>query len=154
MLKNLFGFVLFAAAICACTSTKKVKTEKMTQGIAGIVVAISGNQMPMKGEEPPKPKGLLAEVIVHEKTNISQAIKDAKTGLFTTIITPKVTSIVTDSLGNFSIALPVGSYSLFIKMPNGYFANLFNEKNDIQVVTVDSCKISSTTIRVNQNAVY
>lgn len=154
MLKNLFIFLLIAATISACGSTKKVKTEKMTQGIKGVVVEVTGNQMPMKGEEPPKPKGIKAEILVYEKTNINQVVKDASTGFFTNITTQKIATVVSDSTGNFSVALPVGTYSLFVKMENRYYANLFNQFNDINTVTVDSAAITTTTIRISNKAVY
>jgi hypothetical protein len=154
MLKNLFGFVLIVAVIYACGSTKKSKTVTMTQGITGNVVEIVGNQMPMKGEEPPKPKGIKAEILVYEKTNINQVVKDASTGFFTSITTQKIATVISDSTGNFSVALPVGTYSLFVKMGNRYYANLFNQFNDINTVTVDSAAITTTTIRINHKAVY
>jgi hypothetical protein len=154
MLKNLFGFVLIATAICACGSTKNSKTVTMTQGITGNVVEILGNQMPMKGEEPPKPRGIKAEILVYEKTNINQTVKDATTGLFTSVNTKKMASIASDSSGKFSVALPVGTYSLFVKVNDKLFANLFNQYNDIHTVTVDGGKIAETTIRINYKAVY
>jgi acyl-CoA hydrolase len=154
MLKNLFGFVLIAAAICACGSTKNLKTTTMTQGIVGNVVEIVGNQMPMKGEEPSKPKGIKAEIVVYEKTNISQTVKDAATGLFASVNANKIASITSDSSGKFSVTLPVGTYSLFVKINDKLFANLFNQYNDIHTVTVDSGKIAETTIRINYKAFY
>lgn len=154
MLKNLFGFVLIAAAICACGSTKNSKTVTMTQGITGNVVEIVGNQMPMKGEETPRPIGIKAEIVVYEKTNISQTVKDATSGLFTSINTNKIASITSDSTGKFSMMLPVGNYSLFVKINDKLFANLFNQYNDIHTVTVDSGKVAETTIRVNYRTVY
>jgi CheY-specific phosphatase CheX len=154
MLKNLFGLVLIAVTICACASTKNVKTEIMTQGIIGTVVEIVGNQMPMKGEDAPKPKGIQAEILVYEKTNISQVAKDQASGLFTNITTKKIATVVSDSAGKFSITLPVGVYSLFVKIGNSYYANLFNQFNDIQTVVVNSGTITTTTIRINRKAVY
>jgi hypothetical protein len=154
MLKNLFGFVLIAVTICACASTKNVKTEIMTQGITGTVIEIVGNQMPMKGEDVLKPKGIQVEVLVYEKTNINQVAKDQTTGLFTNITTKKIATVVSDSAGTFSIALPVGVYSLFIKIGNSYYANLFNQFNDIQTVVVNSGTITATTLHINRKAVY
>lgn len=154
MLKNLFAFVFITATICACGSTKNLKSIKIMQGITGVVIEVTGNQMPMKGEEAPKPKGIQAEILVYEKTNINQTVKDASTGFFTNIKTQKIATVVSDSTGNFSIALPVGTYSLFVKMGNSYYANLFNQFNDINTVTVDSAAITTTTIRINHKAVY
>ncbi len=154
MLKNLFGFVLIVVAICACASTKNLNTVIMTQGITGNVVEIVGNQMPMMGEEPPKPKGIIAEIVVYEKTNISQTAKDVATGLFTSVNTNKIASVTSDSTGKFSVALPEGTYSLFVKVNDKLFANLFNQFNDIHTVTVDSGKIAETTIRINYKAFY
>ncbi|MDI9366255.1 MAG: hypothetical protein QM541_14960 [Flavobacterium sp.] len=154
MLKNLFGLGVIVATICACASTKNAKKEIITQGITGVVFEFTGNQMPMQGEEPPKPKGIKAEILVYEKTNINQTVKDAKTGFFTKITTQKIATVVSDSTGKFSVALPVGTYSLFVKMGNSYYANLFNQFNDIHAVSVHSGTIATTTIRISHKAVY
>lgn len=154
MFKNLLVFICVIAIFYACASSKPTKVANITQGITGVVVEVSGNQMPMIGEEPPKPKGIKAEVLVYEKTNINQTVKDVTAGFYTSVTTKQIATIVADSLGKFSIQLPVGTYSLFVKFGNKFYANLFNQYNDINTVTVDSLKISETAIRVNYKAVY
>jgi hypothetical protein len=154
MLKNILGFICFLVTFCSCTSTKSSKMLTITQGISGVVYEVSGNQMPMIGEEPPKPKIMVAEILIYEKTNVSQTVKDVMAGFYTSIATKQIATTHTDSLGKFSIALPEGTYSLFIKINDKFYANLFNQYNDINKVTVDTSKITETTIRVNYKAVY
>lgn len=154
MVQNLLGFICFLATFCSCASTKSSKMLTITQGITGVVYEVRGNQMPMIGEEPPKQKGMAAEVLVYEKTNINQTVKDVTAGFYTSITTKQIATTHTDSVGKFSIRLPLGTYSLFVKINDKLYANLFNQYNDINTVTVDSGKIAETSIRVSYKAIY
>ncbi len=154
MPKNLFSLMLFTAVFAACSSTKHTNISMIKQGITCYVYEVRGNQMPMIGEEPPKPKPMQAEVLVYEKTNISQTVKDATAGFYTSIATKQMATAKTDSIGKFSIALPVGTYSLFVKIGDKFYANLFNQYNDINTVTVDASIVAETTIKVSYKAVY
>ncbi len=154
MLKKNLDLILVSAIFCSCTSTKPPTIHFITQGINGFVTEIRGNQMPMIGQTPTKPKGLVAEITAYEKTNINQVVKDATSGFYTTITTKQIAKTFSDSLGKFSIALPVGTYSLFVKIGDKFYANLFNQYNDINTVNVDTNKVAETIIRVNYKAVY
>ncbi len=126
----------------------------ITQGITGFVYEEKGNMMPMIGQTPPTSKGIAATVEVYEATNIRQAIKDGETTFYTSVSTKKIVVAAADSLGKFSIALPAGRYSLFIKIGEKLYANSFNEKNDINVFTVEENKVTEAKIVVNNEAVY
>ena len=131
MFKNLFGLVIILLIITACSSTKHVKNAMIKQGITGFIYEVKGNQMPMKGEELQKPRGIISEIFVYEATNTTQVDRVGTSAFYNDITTKLVTSVMSDSTGKFSVELPVGNYSLFIKIGKQYFANRFNEQNSI-----------------------
>ena len=154
MYKNLFQLSMVMVIITACVSTKQLKNKMITQGISGYVNETKGNQMPMKDQELPKPKGIITEVFVYEVTNTSQVERVGTSTFYNEITTKLITSVTSDSTGKFSVALPIGSYSLFVKIGEKFYANRFNQNNDINVYTVEEDKVTESTINVNYAAFY
>ena len=154
MFKILFGLSVIILIIIGCSSTKRFKNGMIKQGISGFIYEVKGNQMPMKGEELAKPKGIISEIFVYEATNISQVERVGTSTFYNAITTKLVTSIISDNTGKFSVALPVGNYSLFIKIGKQFFANRFNEQNDINLYSVKEDEITQATINVNYAAFY
>lgn len=150
-------FTLFLAILTfsACSSAKKSQTSGIQQGIAGFITEIKGNQMPKVGVEPASPKPVSTTLYVYEPTHISQ-VKALETGspLYTVINRKMVASVLSDSLGRYSVALSPGTYSVFVKKGNHFFANLFDAQNNIQLVTVDSGKVTPMNILINSDASY
>ncbi len=154
MKQILFLIFFITAVISGCSLVKTTKTTIVRQGISGLVTAVTGNQMPMKGVDPMPPKGLAAIIYVYEQTNLSQVTKSNKTGIYTAIQTKRLATIKTDSVGTFRIALPVGKYSLFIKSRESYFANDFDQFNNICLVEVEAQKWTTARIVLNSAASY
>lgn len=150
-------FALFSALLTfsACSSSKKAQTGEIEQGISGIITEIKGNQMPKVGIPPATPKPVSTTLYIYESTHISQ-VKPVETGspLYTAINSKLVASVLSDSLGRYSVALQKGTYSVFVKKGNFFFANLFDTQNNIQLVTVDSGKITPLNILINSDASY
>ncbi len=139
----------------ACSSSKKADSSSITQGLSGRVTEIKGNQMPMVGAEKPSPKGLQTIVYVYEPTHISQVSRNASSPtIYTTIKTKLVASVNTDSTGAYKISLPAGNYSVFVKLGNGYFANLFDTENNISLFKVEEGKLTKANITVNNKASF
>ena len=140
--------------VSCCFIVKPLQISAVNQGISGFVTELKGNQMPMKGVDPMPPKGLAAIIYVYEQTNLSQVTKSNKTGIYTAIQTKRLATIQTDSVGAFRIALPVGKYSLFIKSGESYFANDFNQFNNICLIEVEAQKWTTARIVLNSAASY
>lgn len=151
----LFGLFLAFLTFSACSSAKKVQTDEIKQGISGLVTEVRGNQMPKPGIPPATPQPVATTLYVYERTHISQ-VKPLETGspLYTAINTKMVASVVSDSTGRYVVALPIGTYSVFVKKGNHFFANSFDMQNNIQLVTVDSGKITPLNILINSGATY
>ena len=154
MYKNLLSLMMFTAVVAACSSTKHSNISMIKQGITGYVYEVKGNQMPMIGEEPPKPKGVATAVYIYEATNINQVQRLGVSTFYTAIYTKQIGLIQSDSTGHFSIELPVGNYSLFVKIGEKYYANRFNEKNDINLYKVEDSKVTDGRITINYAAAY
>ncbi len=126
----------------------------MVQGINGTITVASGNQMPMKGAEPKVPRGIQCTVLVYEPTNTSQVSRLPASPIYTAISTRLVASVDTDSTGRFAVSLPEGSYSLFIKQGNQFYANLFDMNNNIALFTVEKGKMTKANLAVSVKAAY
>jgi hypothetical protein len=108
--------------------------------------------MPSPGVTQAAPKGIETTIYIYELTNLSQV---QGTAPFYKIIGAKfIQSITSDSLGHFAAELPPGSYSLFTKVDEQFYANSFDEKNNIAAVTVKENKVSEVNITISAKASY
>lgn len=110
--------------------------------------------MPGPGIARKQPTRLQATVYIYEVTNISKTTRSGNAPLYSAIHTKLVTTITTDSTGAFTVELAAGSYSLFVKQKELYYANLFDSNNDINVVKVEEGKLTPTKIVVSSAAYY
>jgi hypothetical protein len=149
-------FILFAIStlIPSCSSLKKVKSSSIKQGITGFITETKGNQMPSPDAPKSSPRGIPTTVFVYEPTNLTQVTGEGGSALYTSINTKMVASVQTDSLGAFSIALPVGSYSLFVQQGKGFYANLLDTNNNIALFTVEADKLTTVNLTVSSKATY
>jgi hypothetical protein len=154
MKRFLFFVFSFSLVILACSSAKKANVSMIKQGITGFVTEAIGNQMPMKDAPPQVAKGLLTTVLVYEPTHISQVKREGTAPLYTAISTRLVASVNTDSTGAFAVDLPAGSYSLFVKRGELFYANLFDTKNNIALFTVEEGKLTKADLKVSLRASY
>jgi hypothetical protein len=124
------------------------------QGIRGHVYLIKGNQMPSPDRKPSAPRGLKTTVYVYELTNISQVKQVQGTSFYESVGTKLVKEVMPDEKGYFKIRLNPGQYSLFIKKDNLFYANLFDDKNNICPVKVEKGGFTEIDIRADYDAVY
>lgn len=149
-------FLVFAGclAILGCSSAKKVSSSAITQGITGRITELTGNRMPMKDAEPAVPQPVMTTVFIYEPTHISQVTRTGTEPVYTAIATRLVASVETDSTGHFTVSLPVGSYSLFVKQGNHFYANLFDNNNNIALFTVEEGKLTQANLSVSNRASF
>jgi hypothetical protein len=149
----LFLAVTAAVAGFACTSAKNSQSQAISQGLTGRITEVTGNQMPMKDASPKTPPGVLTTVYIYEPTNLSQVtqVKNSPAE-YTEIRTKQVASVTTDSTGHFSVALPSGSYSVFVGHKNRFYANLFDSQNNIAQFTVEANKLTTANLTISSSA--
>ena len=154
---RLILFLIFTVFVIgtSCKSPQKVGESSISQGIYGTVGQLTGNQMPRIGQSPAVPKPYPTTVFFYEPTNISQVIRvNESSPLYVSINTKILASVNTDSTGAFKIALPVGTYSVFVQVGQQFFANTFDIRNNISLVSVEKGKMTEVKIVVNNAAAY
>ena len=110
--------------------------------------------MPNPDAPPALPRGIHTTVFIYEPTNITDVTRVGTSPVYTAINTKLVASVETDSTGVFTIALPVGSYSLFVQQGKGFYANLFDTDNNIALFVVEDDKLTTVKLTVSSRATY
>lgn len=130
------------------------QTSTITQGIVGEVTETSGNQMPMVGAPVPTPKAFKTTVYIYDSTHLSKVKQIGTSPLFLAVNTRLVQKLDTNESGQFSAALEAGTYSVFVLKGGAFFANQFDEKNNIGLCRVEVGKQTRLQISVNVDASY
>lgn len=154
MKKNLTVFLFVSlTAGCGIKQYSARKGEKIQQGISGQVFELAGDQMPSP-DRPRNTEGIpkQAIVVVYELANHNEQTQES--GVYTKITTKKIAAIKTNEQGEFKMALPEGTYTLFIKVEEGLFANLYDDKMNIHPVIISKNQITTTKVRVDYKAAF
>lgn len=150
--------------LLACVSEQKRASvaglhqhDTLQQGIQGKVLWLEGNMMPTIVEDSQQVKDntgtpVERQVFIYQLTHQNQAKKEA--AFYTDISTPLVKKVETDAEGRFQVYLEPGRYSLFVKEPQGWYANLFDEKGYIHPVSVSKDSLSRVILKVDYKAFY
>ena len=153
MLKKLFTLFTAVGIVLSCSTTKSNQNPK-GQGIEGFVYEQIGNQMPSPDKPSSPGKPLQTHVFVYQLTHISQVQQQSFNPIFTYVGTKLIDSALTDGTGHFSISLPSGRYSLFVRRNNALFANIYDIENNICPVEVTANKWSEIKISVTDKAAF
>jgi hypothetical protein len=132
-------------------------------GIEGKVYQLSGNRMPAPPRHPgdtirrsPEGPGVKGTVCVFELTNDSQVSRQGTSPWCDAVHTRLIRQVDTDDKGNFEIPLPPGTYSVFTKRGNLFYASRRDEQNNIAPVKVLPGKMTriDCSVESNQKVVY
>jgi hypothetical protein len=145
----LFLFVAIFLPFLGCKPPQKKKVDPIIQGVKGLVTALTGNQMPRIGAPPSVPQPYPTTVFFYEPTDITRTHQWNQGPLFTNIYTKLIATVNTDSTGAYIAKLPVGTYSVFVQAGQQFYANSFDIRNNINLVTVDKGKLTEMNIEVN-----
>ncbi len=140
-----YFFALFLVASSLLAFSQK-------QGLHGQVFWVSGNQMPGPESMLSPNQGTSREILVYEITSIKDVTQVGP--FFRDIKTKLVATVQSKADGSFKVKLLPGVYSIFTKEKNGLYANLFDEKNNINPVVVKSGQYAWKTITVDYDASY
>ncbi|MBU3744296.1 MAG: carboxypeptidase regulatory-like domain-containing protein [Sediminibacterium sp.] len=150
----LLSFFIISVAISGCAGSHSSSNAPIKQGISGYLFIEKGNRMPSPDKPIDPPKGLKTQVFIHEVTNVLQLKSGEIPGLYSLIPTPLVATASSDSTGFFTIDLEPGSYSVFVKYQDGFYANWFNEKNQVTPVVVTKGSVTKVSLKVSIGATY
>lgn len=150
----LFIFFIVMLSALSCSNSRQLTGQKIQQGIEGIVQIVKGDRMPSPDLPLAAPAGYTTTIYIHQLTAASQLRKADKTGWYTSIPTPLVATVKTDSTGHFAVELPPGQYSIFVQYENGFYANWFNEKNQIGPAEVFENKVTKLKLLISAEATF
>jgi hypothetical protein len=156
MIKQITISFLFLSIFLSCSSQKRivVSSQQIKQGISGQVFELSGNFMPSPDSPNANYEGTPMKTKVAVFTVLNNASMQKKNGMFVNMESQSISEVLTNEKGEFFIALDEGSYSVLIKLPNGYYANRYDEKMNINVVTVKKDSLTNVKMKFDLNAVY
>ena len=140
----------FPLLILLVLSSFTVLSQK--QGLHGQVFWVSGNQMPGPESILSPNQGAVREVLIYELTSFKDVTQVGP--FFRDIKTKMVASIQSKPDGTFKLKLPPGAYSVFTKEKNGLYANLFDEKSNINPVVIKTGEYVWKVITIDYDAAY
>jgi hypothetical protein len=132
-------------------------------GIEGRVFLLSGDRMPSNspgrrsdsvsaaGRPPDAGSGVASTVCVFELTNDSQVVRQGTSPWCQAVHTRLIRQTDTDDKGNFSILLSPGTYSVFTKKGDLFYATRRDEKNNIAPVVVMPGKMTRVNCSVESD---
>lgn len=127
-------------------------TVHIKQGISGKIFLKIGNAMPSPGRKIDPGTPVARTVLIYQLTRRADAVANGT--LFSHLKTKLIAQTRSDTTGNYAVALPVGKYSVFVEVEGGLFANLFDDKGNINLVEVKRDSLSKKDIIINNLAVY
>jgi hypothetical protein len=148
--------MLFPAFIVHMAVVISGFAPKQPSGISGTVYRLSGNHMPAPNRRPHPSAdsarssgahtGVKATVCIFGLTADNQVIRPAGAGssspYYKAVLTHLIRQVDTDDKGYFQVALPPGTYSVFTKNGDLFYATQRDEKNNIAPVKVLPGKIT------------
>lgn len=152
-----FRALIMQACIAICTGLPTLyPAARQQQGIEGVARNVTGNRMPSPKHRPGLSPGTRAVICVFALTNQTQVANAGAAGLYSAVHTNLVRQADTDDSGHFRILLPPGTYSVFTKKGQLFYATRRDEKNNIAPVEVLPGKITRVDCSVESDhaAVY
>jgi hypothetical protein len=149
-----WGFFFALMPLVTVSHIESSTSYTSRQGIEGYIYRISGNHMPSPDVKPSRPKGIRTALYIYPITNLSQVSRKENASFYTSIQTKLFRKIMSDTNGYFNAKLPVGKYSLFVKVDSLYYSNLFDGANNIFPVTVSQNKMTKVEFKVDHDAAY
>jgi hypothetical protein len=154
-----FSALIMVAVLTVCPCG----VQPQTSGIKGKVYLVSGNRMPSPPRRPgdtvhpsAEGPGVKGTICVYELTNDSQVIRQGTSPYCQAVRTRLIRQVDTDDKGNFTIPLPPGTYSVFTKKGNLFYATRRDAQNNIAPVNVLPGKMTpvNCSVESNQKVVY
>jgi len=155
LVRHFFTLLWYSVLAIGCAGSKKAGAgTEVEQGIKGFVGELVGNQMPGPGRPAQAPRPVSTTVYIYEATTLAQVDRRESGPFYDSIRTRLVKTVVSDTSGQFLVALPEGNYSLFTKVDGRYYANLFDAANTIAPARVEAAKLTEVKITISANASF
>ena len=149
-MKFKFAFILISVLCSACTASQSKKQP--AQGLSGTIYLVTGNQMPTIGRPQSKGRGVARDIHIYQSTSLSQT--NGTSPLFTSIKTKLIAQTKSDSTGHYTVKLPVGKYSVFIKEGEQFFAAESDGTGALNPVEISLNALAKKDFIINHAAAY
>jgi hypothetical protein len=132
--------------------------EKVTisQGVWGNIWFWEGNHMPSTDEN--TSTGTITPVerviYIYEATTTADVTAAQDASFYSKIDTALITTTSSDSDGFYEATLPPGSYSIFIKENDLFYANSFTGNGEINLVTIEQDSVQKYQIDITYQAAF
>jgi len=128
---------------------------KITEGITGVVCFWKGDFMPGDGARRGVIEPVRRTIEIHAATLTGDAVAAADPGPFwTSVSTPLIATVTSGDDGWFEVAVPPGTYSLFVRESGRLYANGVNGDDIITAIEVVGGAVSRTQFDINYEATY
>ncbi|MEQ8417578.1 MAG: carboxypeptidase regulatory-like domain-containing protein [Imperialibacter sp.] len=145
----IIGLLLVAVS---CKSSLSTTSDK--QGVTGAVYWMEGDFMPRIGEKPGGSRQpIVREILFYRPFNTTD-LGGEHGPIYRSLPGEPIARVSSDENGSFSISLPLGTYSVFTREPDGFFANRFDGNGIINPVEVKAGAFSEIVIEINYEAVF
>lgn len=157
--------ILFSLAMLPASGRRPPPVDFQQSGIEGRIYLISGNHMPSPRlprdtssgtQASPKGTGIKGTICVFTLTSDSQVTRQGTSPWCEAVHTRLIRQVDTDDQGNFSVLLPPGTYSVFTKRGNLFYASRRDDRNNIAPVEVLPGKMTrvNCSVESDHKAVY
>ncbi len=132
--------------------------EKVTisQGVWGNVWFWEGDHMPSTDEDTSTGtiSPVVREIYIHEAATSADVTATQDPSFFSKIDTALITTTYSDSDGFYEATLPPGTYSIFVKENNLFYANSFTGNGEINLVTIEQDRVQKYQIDITYQAAF
>jgi hypothetical protein len=128
----------------------------ISQGVWGNIWFWEGNHMPSTdknystGEIFPVER----DAFIYEVTSIDDVVTIQNTSFYSKINTKLITTTTSDTDGFYEVALQPGSYSIFIKENDLFYANSYNDDGKLNLVTIEEDTVKKYQIDITYQASF
>lgn len=157
--KNLLFFTFLLLFFTQCTIAQEQAGNStcnptIYQGIYGQVIWKEGNLMPTIGQPSNQNQGkpIVREIHIFPLISLNDVQQE---GSFLQLDNLEAIQVVqSDANGCFEVALAVGNYSILTKEEDGFFANTFDGKMNLNPFEVKENSLTETMLIVDYQAAY
>ena len=123
------------------------------QGIEGMIVFESGNQMPGPGVQREPAKGVKRELLIYPLLTASE-LEGEGNGFYAEPAEPPLKTVSSGEDGRFRVYLPAGEYSLLVREKDKLYANLQDGEGHVFPVEVAPGEMLEVEFKINYAAHY
>jgi hypothetical protein len=145
----IFG-IFFIYIFASCVATGPAQTAQGKQGISGTILWFQGNMMPGPDRPSLRGQGVVRDVYIFPLIKSQDLPHQGP--VYPDIPFEPLSVVKSDENGSFFVILDPGTYSVFTREPDGWYANLIDGQMRIHPVEVVQGAFTNVKIEINYMA--